>query len=242
MSARAEKSEAVTPAPTLPPRGETHVWFGGTTAAEPERDLALLPADERERALRHGSTADRARCAAAWAGTRRILARYLGADPAALRLERTGAARWSTPGPDGTPVHLSVARADGSWLLALAVGDPVGADLERIRPLDTEGLAAHCLAPEERSWLAGLPDGEHTDAFLRAWTRKEALRKAADLPRTAPRHLPVAADRPGPVTLAAPHPGDGWTVDDLPAAPDERAALARPAHCTGPLSRFHATV
>ncbi|GAA1228535.1 4'-phosphopantetheinyl transferase superfamily protein [Kitasatospora nipponensis] len=241
------------PARCLPARGETHLWYGGhdEPGAEPHRDLEVLSADERHRCARFSGRADRARYAAAWAGVRRVLAGYLGGSPAALRFEHHGPFEGGEQRRqpylrtgEGAALRISVARSEGRWLLALAVGDPVGVDLEHLRDFDTAGLIERCLAPEERRRVNSLPAAERGDAFLRAWTRKEALMKAAALPRgTAPHRLPVHPTRYGPVPVGL--PGEppqgppGWTVRDLvlPSAA-ERAALARPLHCTGPV-RWH---
>nr|WP_237419268.1 4'-phosphopantetheinyl transferase superfamily protein [Kitasatospora sp. SID7827] len=186
---------------------------------------------------------DRAGFVAVWAGIRRAVAGYLGAAPGAVRLERAGGGRSGLrlAGVPGEPVFLSSARSGELWLLGLAVGDPLGVDLEHVRPIDTEGLAGRCLAPPERRQVRSLGADARRTALLRAWTRKEALMKAADLPAgTDPRHVVVhPAVTTGTVRAGLPT-GDDWTVRDLRLRDAVQAALARPLSCTGQV-RIHDT-
>lgn len=125
----------MTRTPSLPPRGEAHVWHGHGHGGDPDRDLALLSAEERRHCARLSLAADRCGFAAAWAHARRIVGGYLDQDPAALRIERPdtpGVRQPTRVGTDGgAPVFIGLTRAGRHWLLALAVGDPVGVDLNR---------------------------------------------------------------------------------------------------------------
>ncbi|GAA2816367.1 4'-phosphopantetheinyl transferase superfamily protein [Kitasatospora paracochleata] len=238
----------MTRTPSLPPRGEAHVWHGHGHGGDPDRDLALLSAEERRHCARLSLAADRCGFAAAWAHARRIVGGYLDQDPAALRIERPdtpGVRQPTRVGTDGgAPVFIGLTRAGRHWLLALAVGDPVGVDLEPLRTTDLAALLGRCLAPEERRQVERLPEAERGEAFARAWTRKEALMKAVGLPRATARHrLVVDPAHPGTVTVrpVQAEPRSAWTVQDLPlSAGTRRAALARPADCTGPVRRFTA--
>lgn len=229
------------------------MWFGDGDTAEPNRDLELLSADERARCARYSYRLDRSRFAAARAGARRVLARYVGGEPAQVRFDRAEADVLGDPADRGdhrhrplvvavrgTPLYLSVARSEGLWLLGLAVDERIGVDVEHVRDFDTAGLINRCLATEEREQVNALAPEERGAAFVRAWTRKEALIKAAGLPRSTPHHrIPVQPTRPGAVRVAQPdHSGrqsGSWTVQDLPLGGLVRASLARPAACAGPV-------
>uniref|UniRef100_A0AAU2JSI9 4'-phosphopantetheinyl transferase superfamily protein n=1 Tax=Streptomyces sp. NBC_00049 TaxID=2903617 RepID=A0AAU2JSI9_9ACTN len=234
------------PARVLPERGGTHVWFGDGHGAVLGQDFPLLSEDERDRCLRFSRDEDRRRFAAAWAAVRRTLGAYADLPPEEVRFRRSGSAGRGTlhhqrlllAAPSSPRVFLSVARSEELWLLGLSVGDPIGVDLEHVRDFDTEGLIDRCLAPEEQREVRALPPEARGTAFVRAWTRKEALIKAAGLPlTTAPHRLLVHPGRPGPVRVdlherdrTAP---DSWTVHDLPRYGPVWAALARPLAGTG---------
>ncbi|MFB7330316.1 4'-phosphopantetheinyl transferase family protein [Streptomyces adustus] len=141
------------------------------------RSLAVL-LDGRDRARRRRilREADRDRALAAWVLARLVLGERLGRDPAALRFDRTCA---HCGDPDhGKPVvesagpglDFSLSHAGG--LAVVAVSDrTVGLDIEDatagVRPLDA------ALTARER---AACPDYA---GFVRLWTRKEAVLKAA---------------------------------------------------------------
>lgn len=223
------------------------MWFGALDDSEPSRDLELLSADERVRCARFSQRVDRSCFAAAWAGVRRVTAGYVGVKPAELRFDRADAADRSNRrhqpfvvAASGTPLFLSIARSDGLWLLGLAVDDHIGVDLEHVRDFDAAGLIDRCLAPQEQEQVNALPAEERSTAFVRAWTRKEALMKAAGLPRTtALDRVPVHPTRLGAVRVTLPDQDlrqpDSWTVQDLPLRGAALASLARPAHCAGPV-------
>jgi 4'-phosphopantetheinyl transferase len=90
------------------------------------------------------------------------------------------------PGQDAD-IRFSVAHADDLALLAFARAADVGVDLERRRPLpDAEALAALHFAPIESRAVAAAAAGARADAFLRVWTRKEAIAKATGEGLTKP--------------------------------------------------------
>ncbi|MBW5483253.1 4'-phosphopantetheinyl transferase family protein [Streptomyces bambusae] len=77
-----------------------------------------------------------------------------------------------------TTWQYSVAHTDGLGMLALSPFR-VGIDVEHVRPLDAERFDFLVLTPAERRAVYALPEGDaRTLAFLRCWTRKEAVLKA----------------------------------------------------------------
>jgi 4'-phosphopantetheinyl transferase len=78
----------------------------------------------------------------------------------------------------GRSLSLSVARAPGARLLALARVGRIGVDLEALRPSSTLEAAADLFLPTERAWVAGLPEPLRWRALLALWTAKEAVLKA----------------------------------------------------------------
>lgn len=139
--------------------------------AELDALLGRVPAWRREAALRLALPDDRARSLCAF-----LLARY------AVKRE-TGEELEARPSPSGRPeaarpgVFFSLSHSGGA--VACAVGDsPVGADVERIRPVRTEALARRFFAPEETRALLRLPPERRLAAFFELWTRKESYLKA----------------------------------------------------------------
>jgi 4'-phosphopantetheinyl transferase len=229
-------------APDLPP-GHVHVW---------RIDLSRYPADlvgilepaERTRAERivRGSLRDQ------WivcrASLRQILAVYTGSPAHAIQFETTSLGKPSlATGMNARQLpSFNISHSDCVALVAVAIGTPVGIDVERVRPLtDIDHLIERYFCAGERAELASLRGDGIERAFYRCWTRKEAVLKAAGLGLNAPLHeicvesgespRPRVRSVPG-VTASAPEPvpePDRWTLVSLDPDPDFIAALAVPA-------------
>lgn len=220
-----------------------HAWHGtaGPLAAAGLRHPALSP-EERARATRFLRPEEAGWYAHSHAELRRLLARYLATAPARLRFGRAPCPRCGD-GPGGahgrprvtepaTALSFSLSRCGPDWLLAVAAdGRRVGADVERLRPLPAARLAAACLTDAERAWVTGpgAPDQHgRSRRFLRCWTRKEAVVKAAGVGlATDLARIETHAARPGPAVVALPGPGGGrFAVTDLALAPGLVASVA----------------
>lgn len=209
---------------------EVHVWRArldapGALAA----GRALLSADERRRAERFRFPLHRARWTAARGILRRILAGYVGADPAALRFtygERGKPRLEAGPGPEAPSFNL--AHAGDLALLAVARGRAVGVDVEGIRrDAPIAALVRRWFAPAEAEALLAMGAAERRAAFFAAWTRKEAVVKArgAALPG-ALRGFAVPVD-PAATVARVEGPAIGrWTLAALDPGPGFAAALA----------------
>jgi 4'-phosphopantetheinyl transferase len=107
---------------------------------------------------------------------------------------------------------------------------PVGLDVERIRRTDVDtSLIGATLTAEERRALSRLPPEERERAFLKHWTRKEAVLKATGHGLRAPLNTLGVAERDGAlVVLNRPRwlAGMSLTLLDLAPAADHVAALA----------------
>jgi 4'-phosphopantetheinyl transferase len=116
---------------------------------------ACLSAAELKRADRFFFERDRRRFVVARARLRQLLGERLGMAPQDIRLAY---------GANGKPRLADEARE-------------VGVDIEAVRPIDSaDAIAAHILSQRERRAYAAARD--KVAAFLRFWTRKEALAKA----------------------------------------------------------------
>lgn len=160
---------------------EIHVWLVCFESCP--LDIAslrnLLSNDERERADRYIQE-DAQRCFIAARGIlRRILAGYLGTDPAGLVFTYNEHGRPAIASPaKRLGIVFNLSHSGDMALYAVSGGPPVGVDLERMRPMDFMGIATRFFTPAEAAVLATLPEAERTAAFFECWTRKEAFAKA----------------------------------------------------------------
>lgn len=190
---------------------------GGVAAAR-----ALLAPYERARADRLRRPADRDDHVAAHVLVRRVAAALLtdagrGVEAGDLVLEQRcpgcgghDHGRPAITGADG--VHVSLSHARG-WVAAAAAGRPCGIDVEPVAPgAPLEGV----LAPGEVTALTALGPEVRNAAFLRLWTRKEAVVKAGAASLDDLARLDVRGDEPLP----------GVRVRDVATPPEAVAAIA----------------
>ena len=142
-----------------------------------EHDWAILTPEEVQTAQRIVIDEKRDRKASSRAHLRRILARYVGADPQDVKF---------TYGEHGKPIlaerdepRFNLSDSGSQGLVAVSVGGRVGVDLEFAR----EGrsfteIADRFFSPVESAALRRLRLEARPAAFYRAWTRKEAYLKA----------------------------------------------------------------
>ncbi|MFE7757932.1 4'-phosphopantetheinyl transferase family protein [Streptomyces sp. NPDC057429] len=212
-------------------------WLSAAEKPDPA-DLALLDPGERDRLSRLENPAAAAEFAAGRAGTRRALSELLDADPAKIELGRLpcpgcGNQRHGPPAvvSPPNPYRISLSHSAGCCVLAVA-RVPVGVDVERVRVLDTDSMGQVVLTAAERRHVRDAPSGiERSRAFLRCWTRKEAVLKAVGIGLAADlRSIETHPDHPDPARVAAGVPGtpDAWAVRDLGLSTDWVATVAVP--------------
>ena len=161
--------------------GRVHVWCAMLDAlpqaAAPQDGLSE---DERRRAAALKVPAQRRRYIAGRAMMRDIVARAVGGHPAALRFAYGPLGRPAVAGEHvGSGVDFNLSHGGGVAVLALVRGAHVGADVERIRDVPrAAAIMRRWFSPSERRERSALPADERAGAFMRAWTCKEAVRKA----------------------------------------------------------------
>ena len=109
-----------------------------------------------------------------------VLGGYLGLEPGEIRFAYgpNGKPRLDTRG-DEDVLGFNVSHSGPLALMAFAHRRDVGVDVEFDREVsDVDGLARRCFSSRERNALMRLVPELRPAAFLRCWTRKEALMKA----------------------------------------------------------------
>jgi 4'-phosphopantetheinyl transferase len=223
--------------------GEVHTWIVDLDASADDSG-GLLDAAERDRAASYLSPLEGARFATSRAFLRRILGRYLCADPAGLRFDTGPGGRPVLVGQHGPPgqdtaLQFSLSRSAGVALVAVSAGPAsaalVGADVEAIVPRDgLADLAAARFGPMEAACVAkGGCASSPLRSFYRHWTAREAWLKAIGVGLAALRDVEFDCG-PGPVVRFR---GTAGTMSDLrlhllDSCPEYAVAVA----ATGPVT------
>ena len=193
-------------------------------------DLSVLSADERERTARFYAERHRGRYASGRATLRRLLGAHLGCAPSEIEF---------TLGPFGKPylhgadTQFNVSHCEDVALIAVADGvAALGVDIE----LSREGvggvdIAQRFFSKGEVARLLALQLDERDDAFLRCWTRKEALLKGHGGGLTLPLHdfqVSLEPRRPAAIVEYGPAlSGGSWQLHDVSSSwPESHAAVA----------------
>ena len=224
------------------PAGAAYVWWARRQDAAGGH-IALLDDTERRRWANYRRDADRERFLAGCALAKIVIAECTGQRPDDVSFDRTCrqcGKPHGKPTIKGGRLELSVAHSGDLVAVAVATA-PVGVDVEQLegrarRPGgdDPDALARLVLADDERAALAAVPPPGRARAFLVAWTRKEAVTKAAgDGLRAGFRDVVIAADRETPRLVAWPYPQAPQSVSlhDLDAGAGYVAALAVIGRC-----------
>jgi 4'-phosphopantetheinyl transferase len=156
---------------TLSP-GEVQVW-----QVEHLDGLSqeILTPEERSRAERFHFARDREAFLTTRIVLRELLGRYMGLAPQELQfvVEKRG-----KPSLAGGGIEFNVSHSGSMSLLAFS-REPVGVDLERVKPMgDRDAIVSRYFGVEERRQWATLREAERERAFFLGWTRKEAYLKA----------------------------------------------------------------
>ncbi|MEU8572516.1 4'-phosphopantetheinyl transferase superfamily protein [Streptomyces asoensis] len=229
-----------------PVQVQVQVWWARLDDARPAL-LTLLDPVERARYESTPDPAARGRFLVGCALGRLVLGRLLDLPPADVPLRRVcprcggphGKPRLRTPptGLSGEPQALDFSVTHSGRLVGVAVcrDGEVGLDVEESGPgtvVDVDSAARVALSAAELAALRARPAGERQSAFLRTWTRKEAVLKALGTGLTVPlRELEVSPpDRPPAVltwpTPFQPHSRPRMSLADLMVENTHPAAVA----------------
>jgi 4'-phosphopantetheinyl transferase len=175
----------------------------GLGALSFEQAAAVLDDEETSRMARFLHIEDRHSYLAAHAGVRLLLGSIVGqsADTLRFRLSMHGKPTL-VAGPPGIDFNLSHAR--GAVAVAAAYS-PVGVDVEPLREIvDLDSLSEIVLARQEQEILWNAPPAVRSRLFLRYWTLKEAMLKAAARGFMIPPNAVIIDAGPSPAVLSVP--------------------------------------
>lgn len=159
---------------------EVHVWPVDLDETDGQLPLAVSYLSDAEKKRMTAFRFDRLahRYAASHAVLRILLARYSGVPIREIAFHTGRHGKPSLVHPAN--LFFNISDAGGFGLYAFTVATDVGIDLEQIEPIkgDLESLARFVLSSSELSGLFALPPAGRLVAFLKCWTRKEAILKA----------------------------------------------------------------
>lgn len=152
----------------------------------PERVAALredLSPDEIARAKQYRFEAHRRRFVACRGLLRSILARYLACPAARIEFEY---GQWGKPrlahAATSNSLEFNVTHSQGLALIAVTSGVSIGIDIETsLDRMDIEQIAREVFSPSEIDAILQASPDCRRQLFLRHWTRREAVLKAAGL-------------------------------------------------------------
>ena len=214
--------------------GVVHVWAIDLDIPRDEagRLSALLSESERSRARRRVSPTDASCLTVTWGKSREILAAYLDCSPEHVPIDRTEAGKPILRSSPVDRLSFSLSHSAVVAFLAVAVGQGVGVDLERVRPtIDAAAVAARFFTIRESRMIGSLAGSGRRDAFFHMWAQKEAYLKG--LGQTVPaglRRCEISSDsgrspRVSATELEATE-HSAWSLRDLSAPDGYVAAVA----------------
>jgi 4'-phosphopantetheinyl transferase len=149
---------------------------------EPGPELMILSADEQVRAARFVRARERRRFARCRAALREILGALLDQSPASLGFRAVARGKPELDRAhqtDGQPRLLfNLSHSARLAVIAVCRGYELGIDLEQIRPVsEAERIVESFFSEAEQVEFASIPASARPIAFVRGWTRKEAILK-----------------------------------------------------------------
>ncbi len=150
--------------------------------AEPGLELDVLDGEERVRAARFVRARDRRRFARCRSGLREILGGLLGERPEALRFRAVARGKPELDFPataDGRPpLRFNLSHSADLAAIAVCHGHELGIDLEQLRAIgEAERIVESFFSVTEQAEFASIAVEARPLAFVRGWTRKEAILK-----------------------------------------------------------------
>lgn len=106
---------------------------------------------------------------------RNILARYLGQVPESVPLKTYPDGKPYLPGSE---LYFNLSHSEGLFLFGLALGTPIGIDLQHVYPISNMNtIIKNYFSPEEQNIINSVKENQFQDLFFTIWTAKEAYLK-----------------------------------------------------------------
>lgn len=188
----------------------------------------LLSPDEKHRAARFVHDLHRNRFIVARATLRLFLGERLGVPPGKIELAYGAHGKPSLSGRLAGALCFNLSHCDAIALYAFS-DQPVGCDIERIRPLpELEQIVGTWFAPSEAALITSADD--RAGLFFRYWTAKEAVLKAIGTGVTLlARDFELRSRDHATFRSAGPAAVEGWAAVSCGAPAGFAAALAYPS-------------
>lgn len=168
------------PLETLIEPGAVHTWAWDFACSKEDLDdhVAVLSQDEKMLMQRFHFEEDRTRYALCRSLCRRLLGRYLRSSPTSIRFTKNCYGKpYLSPDFASSKLHFSLSHTHRLALLAIAMDQTVGVDVEELRPIEV-AVAEQCFSAREKVELSSLEGPDWLEGFYNCWTRKEAILKA----------------------------------------------------------------
>lgn len=137
--------------------------------------LPLISEKEMKRAEKFISADTRETYILAHATLRKCLSKYIDTKPEEILFETT---ENSKPYVAGNPVYFNISHTNKAFVIAIATGNYVGADIEEIiGKSDVRSIAMNFFSSEEQNFIFSA-ETEIDERFFLLWTRKESFLKA----------------------------------------------------------------
>lgn len=204
------------------------VWLISLAGSAMQEDWLLLDAAETARASRFYREADRNRYVLAHAACRCILGAAIGCRPTDVVFSTAADGKPFLP---GSSLRFNLSHSGEHAALAISTGCEVGVDIE-IPPPEADRIAPLVLSDAELSAYFILPSSPaRAAAFLRVWTRKEAVLKGAGCGlRRDLRSLTIGIEMAADGGLTVELDGGVWHLSDFVMEQEMLGCLATAEH------------
>lgn len=205
--------------------GDLHVWRIDVRRPRAEA-AAVLSADEAARAARFRFERDRESFVSTRSAVRGLIASYLGVGPREVRFSYAAKGKPHVPG-----LAFNASHAGDVALVAIALSDRVGVDVERVTATgDLGALARGFFSESENRALAMLSGEAFVAGFYSCWTRREAFLKALGEGLSYEVDRAEVSVHPEAARLVSIDGDEGaaarWTTADVDAGPGYAACVA----------------
>lgn len=163
--------------------GHVHIWTMSIDPTDTSASYeAVLAPSEVQRAQRIQCLQTRQMSLFSRANLRRLLAQYIGIQPAAITFSYGTQGKPLLQTSKSNSVSFNVSHSGDKCVIAFSRHSMLGVDVEAYRQIeDAREIAHQFFTADECESLVSVPTSESSRMFLTYWTRKEAVLKATGL-------------------------------------------------------------